>query len=146
MYFNSQPHEEADLMGLEWCLLKRYFNSQPHEEADYYGTGCGQVLNISTHSLTKRLTSYLKYTIRFQTFQLTASRRGWQSITNILILHSSFQLTASRRGWLSFYRRAKKALQFQLTASRRGWRIIENYYLLKKVFQLTASRRGWRQF
>ena len=33
-YFNSQPHEEADLepdAEREWS---EYFNSQPHEEAD----------------------------------------------------------------------------------------------------------------
>ena len=34
MYFNSQPHEEAD----RWCIsvptYLQYFNSQPHEEAD----------------------------------------------------------------------------------------------------------------
>ena len=34
MYFNSQPHEEADWWRrLSWHWM-RYFNSQPHEEAD----------------------------------------------------------------------------------------------------------------
>ena len=79
MYFNSQPHEEADTLKLNkvtsyfifqltasrrgWrnCRLSgnqmTHFNSQPHEEADLYRrkfTSGGQW--ISTHSLTKRLT------------------------------------------------------------------------------------------
>ena len=33
-YFNSQPHEEADLLKQVRLIYFRYFNSQPHEEAD----------------------------------------------------------------------------------------------------------------
>ena len=54
-YFNSQPHEEADLMEWEMLLGLFYFNSQPHEEADDDSTDPA------------------KYS---WTFQLTASRRG----------------------------------------------------------------------
>ena len=35
MYFNSQPHEEADAEVASLEELEMYFNSQPHEEADY---------------------------------------------------------------------------------------------------------------
>ena len=34
MYFNSQPHEEADCIPTILYLDHEYFNSQPHEEAD----------------------------------------------------------------------------------------------------------------
>ena len=34
LYFNSQPHEEADMESLGNRYGKFYFNSQPHEEAD----------------------------------------------------------------------------------------------------------------
>ena len=34
LHFNSQPHEEADLLRMNTLDLKAYFNSQPHEEAD----------------------------------------------------------------------------------------------------------------
>ena len=34
VYFNSQPHEEADLPQEVLCSQTNYFNSQPHEEAD----------------------------------------------------------------------------------------------------------------
>ena len=56
IYFNSQPHEEADKC-LRYVLPTRiHFNSQPHEEADifYIMEFCNK--DISTHSLTKRLT------------------------------------------------------------------------------------------
>ena len=33
-YFNSQPHEEADIPHRVYRLWLIYFNSQPHEEAD----------------------------------------------------------------------------------------------------------------
>ena len=56
-HFNSQPHEEAD--GRKCCAstMNTHFNSQPHEEADNSQSctpfSCG---SISTHSLTRRLT------------------------------------------------------------------------------------------
>ena len=55
------------------------FNSQPHEEADDYRK-CSNDFSIiiSTHSLTKRLTFPVHHSILCRTFQLTASRRGWQ--------------------------------------------------------------------
>ena len=34
MYFNSQPHKEADFTGGDHCNVQNYFNSQPHKEAD----------------------------------------------------------------------------------------------------------------
>ena len=80
MYFNSQPHEEADRINNTFLgkldisthsLTKRLtvktlrrswrrfnFNSQPHEEADIpvlHTTS--EASDISTHSLTKRLTT-----------------------------------------------------------------------------------------
>ena len=56
LYFNSQPHEEADYRNPQSSHLLEYFNSQPHEEADYErGKNYGRIY-ISTHSLTKRLT------------------------------------------------------------------------------------------
>ena len=57
IYFNSQPHEEADVaLKSEAVKMPPYFNSQPHEEADYSPTAANVWWNISTHSLTKRLT------------------------------------------------------------------------------------------
>ena len=83
----------------------------------------GSSANISTHSLTKRLTKIKTQTARLEEFQLTASRRGWPMIS-------------VNSGWGN---------TFQLTASRRGWRLYGNGWLGRKTFQLTASRRGWRR-
>ena len=101
------------------------------------------------------------------TFQLTASRRGWQcghqQLGNIEHFNSQpheeadagttgdgtpeavFQLTASRRGWLPDIPLSMYAPTFQLTASRRGWLGHPLQTNCAFSFQLTASRRGWRR-
>ena len=56
IYFNSQPHEEADLGNSLSLTFESYFNSQPHEEADWSEAEWVPDMGISTHSLTKRLT------------------------------------------------------------------------------------------
>ena len=100
-YFNSQPHEEADNLINTCVLVKTHFNSQPHEEADFYWLWKRNHPDISTHSLTKRLTTTMptktNYHIGISTHSLT------KRLTNIKdnFFHcSEFQLTASRRGWL----------------------------------------------
>ena len=55
--FNSQPHEEADAGGVTLYTGYAHFNSQPHEEADHEHLSFYKNYNISTHSLTKRLTN-----------------------------------------------------------------------------------------
>ena len=55
LHFNSQPHEEADWNSYQIVLIQNYFNSQPHEEADV-GTAFSGLADM--------------------VFQLTASRRG----------------------------------------------------------------------
>ena len=122
-HFNSQPHEEAD----KWRLLQvgdsGYFNSQPHEEADKSESGDLLLKNISTHSLTKRLTKFLWIFLAYTdisthslTKRLTSEERWWtyprcistHSLTKRLTMMQDieentdvFQLTASRRGWQS---------------------------------------------
>ena len=39
-----------------FSTISVYFNSQPHKEADGKGIASGQQSSISTHSLTRRLT------------------------------------------------------------------------------------------
>ena len=102
-----------------------------------------------------------------ESFQLTASRRGWPEISLPVQFQEhfnsqpheeadekkdtfwksveTFQLTASRRGWLTDSGYSWQATVFQLTASRRGWPAIILNIITFFLFQLTASRRGWRQ-
>ena len=74
-YFNSQPHEEADNLINTCVLVKTHFNSQPHEEADFYWLWKRNHPDISTHSLTKRLTTTMptktNYHIGISTHSLT---------------------------------------------------------------------------
>ena len=55
-YFNSQPHEEADDAKCKHIFSCFYFNSQPHEEADLNDMNSLSHISISTRSLTRRLT------------------------------------------------------------------------------------------
>ena len=122
IYFNSQPHEEADRFQREWCETERYFNSQPHEEADGFASLSLNPYTISTHSLTRRLTNTFSKTTNIKLFQLTASRGGWQYTGLDSQLFVPFQLTASRGGWPLQRFASSMILSFQLTASRGGWR------------------------
>ena len=77
VYFNSQPHEEADIISHRKKEMANYFNSQPHEEADCL------VLNLLRHNLyfnsqphEEADHSGFSRTFRARVFQLTASRRG----------------------------------------------------------------------
>ena len=75
-HFNSQPHKEADCFhGLPSFSLS-HFNSQPHKEADVYFFFVVQSADISTHSLTRRLTSAPDIPDTTLLFQLTASQGG----------------------------------------------------------------------
>ena len=56
-HFNSQPRKEADVAKASIYNVISYFNSQPRKEADDYRGGFYQYMNISIHSLARRLTS-----------------------------------------------------------------------------------------
>ncbi len=59
--FNSHPHEEDDPESFFSLLITRNFNSHPHEEDDGDGNGKPKGIIISTHILTKRMTTERKY-------------------------------------------------------------------------------------
>ena len=59
--------------------LGKHFNSHPHEEDDAHVVHLFRVDSISTHILTKRMTELDEEETKKETFQLTSSRRGWQS-------------------------------------------------------------------
>ena len=85
------------------CLwYNRHFNSQPHKEADYKNHSREGGWNISTHSLTRRLTKQEIEELHIKRFQLTASQGGWHSLITSYAVWFIFQLTASQGGWPSF--------------------------------------------
>ena len=57
-HFNSQPHKEADNTETGKRTVFQNFNSQPHKEADQSTETSHDQSDISTHSLTRRLTIY----------------------------------------------------------------------------------------
>ena len=105
--------------------------------------------------------------VRLFVFQLTASRRGWHRISDILnfstvistnsltkrltnigvttsqqMIHFNSQPHEEADAIVAARRMVQK--EFQLTASRRGWREVWQRKISKQSFQLTASRRGWQ--
>ncbi len=77
LYFNSQPHKEADYRCHHLQEHQKHFNSQPHKEADVNGERKYLDCNgISTHSLTRRLTTRCSLIRKKFQFQLTASQGG----------------------------------------------------------------------
>ena len=124
--------------------LKLYFNSQPHEEADFgvYISTPGRI--ISTHSLTKRLTSgdYFKWvTLAISTHSLTKRLTKFLWIflayTDISTHSLTKRLTSEERWWTYPRCISTHSLTKRLTMMQD---IEEN----TDVFQLTASRRGWQ--
>ena len=101
------------------------------------------IVCISTHILTKRMTSYICMKHMHITFQLTSSRRGWHSS---IYWHSNFllfQLTSSRRGWQSLHLSIRTFLYFNSHPHEEDDIICLIIELQTIVFQLTSSRRGW---
>ena len=97
-YFNSQPHEEADIRMFHLLYMHQHFNSQPHEEADIIQTVYSLICSISTHSLTKRLTTTISavlYKAGISTHSLTKRLTTSEASKPRKL---AFQLTASRRG------------------------------------------------
>ena len=145
-----------------------HFNSQPHKEADKREVGSIQPDPISTHSLTRRLTSQsCKFCVRIfisthsltrrltgerfyestnkNIFQLTASQGGWQ-VTVLKMLEPTIYFNSQPHKEADAYQKAinAKVDAFQLTASQGGWHL--TFYALYPLllFQLTASQGGWR--
>ena len=123
MYFNSQPHKEAD--NLDWLITEWYktfqltasqggwrwtcymigsrswnFNSQPHKEAD----------------IRPMFLVYLP-----TVFQLTASQGGWLLYELIFCPMSCISTHSLTRRLTHDFPTADLFFSFQLTASQGGW-------------------------
>ena len=144
LYFNSQPHKEADLSLLN-CLNRS--NISTHSLTRRL-TGCpgdqGEVIRISTHSLTRRLTLNMYERIArrsISTHSLTRRLTLFEcdEVFYLVDFNSQPHKEADYMvGLLVFIK-----LIFQLTASQGGWRWINLKFLEVTTFQLTASQGGW---
>ena len=188
-HFNSQPHKEADCGLYLWIYIFKYFNSQPHKEADAFpfsayfpaftfqltasqggwplpGKCCICLLHISTHSLTRRLTHFCRYSegnTRISTHSLTRrltndQRKEWlrnyistHSLTRRLTFPCScprmfeiFQLTASQGGWpVAYLSSSSKRYISTHSLTRRLTAAVQTKLCNQSLFQLTASQGGW---
>ena len=63
---------------------------------------------ISTHILTRRMTNMKKHLHQNRIFQLTSSQGGWLALVLWLLLVELFQLTSSQGGWrLPYWKEAE---------------------------------------
>ena len=100
MHFNSQPHKEADTKPEYSESPEMYFNSQPHKEADTWFPHCWFVFLISTHSLTRRLTTLRHSTTPTRTnFNSQPHKEADLDNLSSGVYYLTFQLTASQGGW-----------------------------------------------
>ena len=162
--FNSQPHEEADILCLFLSELYLYFNSQPHEEADDALNNNTQALTISTHSLTKRLTGLCnggnsQFYFNSQPHEEADGVPKWTYHTRYNISTHSLTKRLTRRKLpgllcrvISTHSLTKRLTHEAGTADRKTYisthsltkrlTALEGMLLLLLLFQLTASRRG----
>ena len=85
-----------ELQQLQW---KVYFNSQPHKEADGNTKLIKLIRNISTHSLTRRLTGLLIcHQVIVLDFNSQPHKEADDPILTNYVDGGSFQLTASQGG------------------------------------------------
>ena len=101
---------------------------------------------ISTHSLTKRLTSEDFENAISGVFQLTASRRGWPlEIMRFTILHLNFNSQPHEEA--DYFPAGISSPIIYFNSQPHEEADYLTGYLIKKptIFQLTASRRGWQR-
>ena len=167
MHFNSQPHKEADdrncypvvwwkfqLTASQggWLLNGRVINRAMKFQLTASQGGwrtCTSFASvpdfISTHSLTRRLTSFLYSSRLIVLFQLTASQGGWRSADRLhRRLHPHFNSQPHKEADGDRRSEGRTPGKFQLTASQGGWHHGMSRKKSLKKFQLTASQGGWR--
>ena len=146
-----------------------YFNSQPYEEADLPPVPREHSLDISTHSLTKRLTSDIWHTEFFHryfnsqpheeadggntgrchgddisTHSLTKRLTNGFCIYSAIIAISTHSLTKRLTGYFLF--RFTSFGYFNSQPHEEADSFDTNHFSPAASFQLTASRRGWLDF
>ena len=144
-HFNSHPHEEDDWSKWKGESRKDISTHILTKRMTSFSAEWIESNSISTHILTKRMTCVSEFSCwEHNKFQLTSSRRGWQCWTKKIYTWWIFQLTSSRRGWLDGSLFVFTDIAFQLTSSRRGWPCLVVRQVYGTIFQLTSSRRGWQ--
>ena len=141
--FNSQPHKEADESKLKYPATRRHFNSQPHKEADETYKNGAKVQEISTHSLTRRLTTCTGMSENHKgisTHSLTRRLTDLVSLIPFSRMYFNSQPHKEADGRYSRYLTA--ILYFNSQPHKEADDTGEYYEYDRKEFQLTASQGG----
>ena len=121
-----------------------YFNSHPHEEDDDVSRLQPQTKEvISTHILTKRMTNSVSEPLAFCVFQLTSSRRGWQSVQRLEVPETDFNSHPHEEDDSPSSRQYQLREHFNSHPHEEDDISPTSGSFAKIPFQLTSSRRGW---
>ena len=121
-----------------------YFNSQPHKEADGIHPERISGIRISTHSLTRRLTWNVPYFVQLLIFQLTASQGGWhitQWLSHCQMEHFNSQPHKEADSNATAIYQAQK--DFNSQPHKEADKKPQKKLGFASAFQLTASQGGW---
>ena len=121
-----------------------YFNSRPHKEVDIDLTTTYNFLDISTHDLTRRSTSYhALFLFRCSIFQLTTSQGGRLLLRQRKqTMHTYFNSRPHKEVDFYFCNSITVIVPFQLTTSQGGRPMLSFRYQPPLAFQLTTSQGG----
>ena len=145
--------------------MEKNFNSHPHKEDDHTPELWVYLNLISTHILTRRMTSQQMNLTRRKTFQLTSSQGGWllelymfrfagyfnshphkeDDVWHVSssVASTDFNSHPHKEDDDSSSRSTDRKGRFQLTSSQGGWRKNQQGRRNTRIFQLTSSQGGW---
>ena len=145
-HFNSQPHEEADTSNKTVVGALNISTHSLTKRLTLWRCLLFCTTHISTHSLTKRLTKSWKELIELEIISThSLTKRLTMNSFGVIAMFMWFQLTASRRGWQS--PACHKVCNFNISTHSLTKRLTRNCEWRGQLisFQLTASRRGWHK-
>ena len=141
--FNSHPHKEDDCqVSFSVCQhsLSTHILTRRMTSTHFFTFDCKP---LSTHILTRRMTVYRSsYQCARRDFQLTSSQGGWPDRRSEIVASKSFQLTSSQGGWHgnkgSTSSRCLSTHILTRRMTRQPLRLLPLF-----AFQLTSSQGGW---
>ena len=102
------------------------------------------ITEISTHSLTRRLTVWICALWRFRLISThSLTRRLTEDEALDPEVHRNFNSQPHKEADGRFKSVSHQRYKFQLTASQGGWQKNQDKWRMVKTFQLTASQGGW---
>ena len=141
-HFNSHPHEEDDTNTESATTYTVNFNSHPHEEDDKEEEKYLLKMFISTHILTKRMTSWLLPSHPNIVYFNSHPHEEDDQYTDKSVPrnHISTHILTKRMTAYRTDREGRKSISTHILTKRMTES--DNGFTLLFLFQLTSSRRG----